>query len=370
MTQRQRTLCRQGTACLVVVLTLAACGPSPEDLVEQLTSGTGDVQMVRQELMLRRAQAVAPLLRALSYTEEGAGRTQIVSVLVSLSARLDDARIPPVLAQCLIEDSEPSVRSLVARLAGLHRRVDLAPALLAALEDSVADVRYEAAVSLHAIGDRLTPEQELRLEARTHELATDADPRVRLEGQARLERTVNRLGTDAKRKLLEGDSAAAESLYVQAIQHHPGTKRGHYRLARFYYDGGHTTRGLAYLQEQGMLLDVPHLAAAPNMDGLVDDEVWQTAARTDSFFSFSMEHTATPPCSERTRVLIGYTDDALYIAFRGHDANIAGLVAETESADAERVSGRGGLPAVGLFFVTTRLRCLLMRISIIRSTPT
>ncbi len=58
---------------------------------------------------------------------------------------------------------------------------------------------------------------------------------------------------------------------------------------------------------------------APVIDGHIDDDVWSSAARIDSFRQVQPGDNLEP--SERTEVLIGYDGRALYLAFRASDAS-------------------------------------------------
>ena len=67
--------------------------------------------------------------------------------------------------------------------------------------------------------------------------------------------------------------------------------------------------------------DRPHIPAikvdaAPKIDGLLDDEAWQKAAKVTGFWRLDKDELA----EEQTEVLICYDDAAIYIAFICHDS--------------------------------------------------
>jgi len=67
--------------------------------------------------------------------------------------------------------------------------------------------------------------------------------------------------------------------------------------------------------------DRPHIPAikvnaAPRIDGLLDDEAWQKAAKVTGFWRLDKDELA----EEQTEVLICYDNAAIYIAFICHDS--------------------------------------------------
>ena len=70
------------TACRAPALALAgllACGPSPQDLVDDLADGEAR-EAARQELLLAKDRAVGPLLAALDDPARAASRLLLVEV--------------------------------------------------------------------------------------------------------------------------------------------------------------------------------------------------------------------------------------------------------------------------------------------------
>ncbi len=75
-------------------------------------------------------------------------------------------------------------------------------------------------------------------------------------------------------------------------------------------------------------LDTP-----PTIDGRLDDAAWQSAARVEGFVQIRPVHGAPSPVS--TTVLLGYDDQALYVAFRCQDSDAGRLAASITSRDGE-----------------------------------
>ena len=78
---------------------------------------------------------------------------------------------------------------------------------------------------------------------------------------------------------------------------------------------------------------VPRLAAAPQIDGDLSDEVWQNAARLENFTQLEQNEGASE--SEKTVARVGYDADNLYFGITCYDSDPAGIVANTQARDAE-----------------------------------
>ena len=310
-----------------------ACGPSIDDLVEQLAGDADESQWARQELLLAKDRAVEPLLRALAEPAIAAARLALVEVLVSLMMRVEDDRITAALTDHLVNDPDVSVRSRIARLLGMHARAEALPAVLRSLDDAEGEVRHQALLTLSNLDGKLTPEQAQALDERAHELMGDAHPGVQLEAEIRIEAGVGKWIQEAEKAMLKAQVAEAESLLATALTRAPRSKRAQYRVARFHYDNGDREKGLKLLRQYGMLLDVPRLDAEPELDGELSDAVWSRAARVDSFFQLSMRHNAAPRSPRRTELYVAYTSEALLLGFYGHDDHPDSLVAKIKPGD-------------------------------------
>ena len=320
-----------GIACFL----WTACGPSLEDSVEKLGGSPEQREEGRQELLLAKDRAVEPLLEALEDEDYAAARPDLVEVLVGLMTRVEDERIKPVLLRHLQADPDPRVRARIARRLGMYQPGKHVEALLEALADGDGAVCYEALLALGKVENDLTEAQQERLREHARRLAADAHRGARLEAQIRVESIINRWIEEARQLALQARLAEAESLFARAIEYSPTSKRGNYRLARFYFDNGRREEGLQRLREHGMLLDIPLLSRPPDLDGRLDETVWQEAARADSFYLHSGEHFAAVPSEVRTTIYLGYTREALYVGFRGHDDHPDSLVAEIRNRDGE-----------------------------------
>jgi len=322
---------------LLPIITSLACGPSLEDQVERLASSGQEREQARQELLLAKDRAVGPLLKAVEDPRHAAARTELVDVLVSLMTRVDDERIPATLNRLLRTDPDPAVRARIAQRMGLFKRAETSEALLQVLEDEDGEVRRQAIMALGELESRLSQAQKDSLQRRVRLLVTDEHEGARLEALIRVEAFANQWIAEAQQLALKAQLAQAESLYQRALAYFPHSKRGNYRLGRFYFDNGEEGKGMAVLRRHGMLLDVPRVKAVPVIDGRLDETAWQQAARADSLFKFFWSgNFAAPPAEVQSTFYVGYTPAALYIGFRGHDDHPDSLVTKVTESDPTR----------------------------------
>ena len=326
---------RSRALVLLQALSLTACGPSLDDLVEQLEDPE-QRGSARQELLLATDRAVTPLLAALEDPARVAARPHLVDVLLSLMMRVEDGRIVPRLEHHLLTDADPEVRANIARGLGLQGRVEAAGALLQALErESDASVLHACLLALNGL-DGLDEDLQERVHDMALRFAGSSHAGTRMEARIRLAGAVDELLDAARKAELEADMDLALDLYRQAVSAWPGGKRANYRLGRHLYDNGQADEGLERLRQHGMLLDVPRFRSEPRIDGRLDETVWAEAARADTFYQFSRRHNAAVASDLRTEFLVGYTSEALFIGFRGFDDQVDSLIA-TDRGDDEYI---------------------------------
>jgi hypothetical protein len=80
-------------------------------------------------------------------------------------------------------------------------------------------------------------------------------------------------------------------------------------------------------------IEAPLFAENPVIDGVLDEAVWTTAATAGDFVQFEPEFGVASPF--RTEVLIGYTSETLYVAFRNIDPEPGRIAAAVTSRDGE-----------------------------------
>jgi len=80
-------------------------------------------------------------------------------------------------------------------------------------------------------------------------------------------------------------------------------------------------------------IEAPLFAENPVIDGVLDDAAWATAAAISDFVQFEPEFGVASPF--RTEVLVGYTSETLYVAFRSFDPEPGRIGAAVTSRDGE-----------------------------------
>ena len=86
-------------------------------------------------------------------------------------------------------------------------------------------------------------------------------------------------------------------------------------------------------ETQEPILDAVVFDKAPVIDGVLDDDVWKTAATVEGFVQFVPEFGKASPF--RTVVLLGTTPEALYVAFRSYDSEPGKISAAITSRDGD-----------------------------------
>lgn len=316
---------------LLCLLTLADCGPSLDDHIARLGLGGADQARARQELLLAKDRAIAPLLEALEDQRHTASYPEIVEVLVDLMPRLDDERIPAALKRHLVDHPDPVVRASVCSAVGVYARRDWAPELMKALQDSAGIVRGRALAALLRIEGTLSEAQTDTMLEVARPLLFDADLDARIVAGNLVARRTAEWLQDAHREKLNGQTAAAESLYHEAIAFSPTSDGARLGLGVLYIENGEEERGLQVLRDSGRLIDVPRVPVGPKIDGHLDDEVWNGATMIDRFFLYG--DLGAIASRNHTEISVLYTRDSLYFGAYCADAHPESLVVSGTERD-------------------------------------
>jgi hypothetical protein len=102
--------------------------------------------------------------------------------------------------------------------------------------------------------------------------------------------------------------------------------------------------GPALAVEPGSEIIPPRLEIAPAIDGHLDDPAWDGAARVEGFTQVEPFHGEPSPVA--TTVLLGYDDEALYVAIDCQDDDMSRVAASVTTRDG--VAGRDDDVAVML----------------------
>ena len=311
---------------VATVSCLAACGPSIEESIAKLGAGPDERAMGRHELVLARDLAIEPIIAALESQDRKEVRPDLADVLVSMMLRADDERIEASLKKHLLDDADPRVRARIADKLGLHMKSEFFDVFLLAASDTSPSVQTPV---LNALGNSLSYLSDGQIET-LHQLAregADAEDRELREAALYIvEEFVARWAKDAREDALKANLSSADSIYNVALAYAPTSKQANYYMGTFYFEYGDRERGMQLLRESRLLFDLPRFVSTPQIDGRLDDSVWEGAASIDSFFSHSGDSRTSLQPKVQTRALMGYSDKALYWGMHCSDAHPESLI--------------------------------------------
>ena len=327
---------------LAAALCLAACGPSVEDRIDELGAGPDERAAARHELTLAADEAIEPLIAALESPDGDSPRDEVAAILAGIRARSGNERVADVLNKHLLDDPDPVVRGRIAEELGMRMRSEYFGLFLQALSDPSPLVQTPALFALGNVLDRLNDEQIATLRRLAGERAESQDRSVRDAALSLVEEFIRRWAKEAQKAALKANISLADSIYNRALAYAPASRQANYHMGTFYLEHGDRDRGKQLLREHRLLIDVPRFAAAPQIDGRLDDPVWRSAGRIDSFYTFSGSLATMLPRVE-THVLMGYTEGAFYWGahcFDAHPESLLVLPMEDKLTDArgDRIS--------------------------------
>ena len=303
---------RRTAILLFAGLWSASCGPSVDELVDELENSGEKLEMAKQELLIAKNDAIPELLDAFEDEGRSAVRVELAEVLAGLFMRLEDKSIAEALRRHILSDPNPAVRARISRELGMLKRVDFADEFMQAASDTSGEVRGEAFRALNQTKHKLSESQLEILIAKAHASQEDESRDVRLEARMIVADKVDEWLREARKSALKGTLAESESLYTVALDYSPTDKKASFMYGRFLHTNGREEEGLEVWRRSGWLLDIPLVAEAPVIDGHLDDAVWEQAVRTGPFYTWSNEHNAAQLSEHPTDVAILYTQEALY----------------------------------------------------------
>ncbi len=311
---------------------LTACSRSVASLVDDLeTGGEVGARAATELLLLKTDAAVEPLLAALSDPARSRAHVPAVGVLIRAIGKLEDDRLQSGLEHHLKTHADPEVRAGIARGLGVRQRYRYADALLAAVQDTVPDVRYAMYQALVQLWSKLETGQQEEVDALARKWATTDHEGLREEIEIRLQGQVNTLLRSANQLVVEARIDEARQSFEEAAALLPNSWKTRFSLARFHLDNGDAQLGFDSLDELGAVLHVPRAREAPRIDGRLDESFWETAGQepmaVKGYRGFFEE------AEIETRTFVAYTDDALYVGVHSTDDSPADLEATRTTRD-------------------------------------
>ena len=101
---------RRTAILLFIGFWTASCGPSVDELVDELENGGEKLEMAKQELLIAKKDAIPELLDAFEDEGRSAVRVELAEVLAGLFMRLEDKSVAEALRRHILSDPNPAVR--------------------------------------------------------------------------------------------------------------------------------------------------------------------------------------------------------------------------------------------------------------------
>jgi len=332
---------------------LMGCGSKPERNIRKLAKGGDDREQAVMELTMAKQDAVPPLIEALADTRRPSQvRADVVEILWKIYVREKSEEIGQVLRGYL-DDPDPLVRErIVIALGDIGEKDAFDPLLERLRVEEKGVVRYALLGAIEGLGGvMLEPwmggmggggDARIDLEAEQKEelvevlkgmAEADTSTRIREKAEDMLEVVAAEITGEADKLALKGDLTGAEEKYSEAKILAPESMNVRHRLGLFYYDNGWEQKGLEALDKLGLVAHVGRLKTAPNIDGYLDDPVWQAMTPHTDFYQCIWKMRAYP-IQGKSEAYVGYTPDALYIATKGYEEpSTSGMTANVKNRD-------------------------------------
>jgi len=294
---------------------------SPAAMLNRLERGTGNAQELRMRLSVARGEEVVALMRERLADPErpAAFRAELVKLLAKRYLRTPDEAIAAALTAAL-DDADEVVRRQAADSlanygddelkANLARRVGHADPVVRRTACEVLTGKRWGRETWDALGeegvDRVLAVCRKRME-------TEEDPKLRYLARAVVGRHVRRLAERAREAANKAQLVRAKKLLDEALaldgEHH----KARLELVRYHLRFDGIDKAVEVGRQNGALIEVPALPAAPTLDGDPTEEAWAAAWSTDTFYN-TLGRWAARPSEGRSRALLGHHGGKLYVA--------------------------------------------------------
>lgn len=310
-------------------LVLAGCGNRVETHIRKLGANADDRKAAMMELTMVKDKDVSVILQAVQDNNQPvAVRIDLIAVLSRLLFRRGREEIYQVF-NILVHDPAPDIRKAVIRAFGDLQKEEGIKPLLAALKDPDPEVQNEALIGLDKVEDKIKEDDRPVLMKNAQDICAktknDAKQAELYEKALQaLESGAEKMAQQADKLALSGQIKEAEASLTGILAWVPDSININYKLGRFYYDNGQKEKGLAMLEKHGLLLRLKKLTAAPVLDGDLSDPCWEQAARITNFYQ-CIKVMSAKPIAGKSDIRIGYTDEAIYIAYKAYEPSTKGI---------------------------------------------
>ena len=318
-------------------LVLSGCGNRVETHIRKLGGNADNRKAAMMELTMVKDQDVPVILQAVQDNNQPvAVRIDLITVLSRLLLRGGHAEIYQVF-NILFHDPDPDIRKAVIRAFGDLQKEDGIKPLLAALKDSDPEVQNEALIGLDKVEDKIKEDDLPVLMksaqdicARTKNDAKQAE--LYDKALQALESGAEKMAQQADKLVLSGQLKEAEACLAEVLAWVPDSKNINYKFGRFHCDNGRKEKGLAMLAKYGLLLRLKKFTAAPVLNGDLSDPCWEQAARITNFYQ-CINVMSAKLIEGKSDIRVGYTDAAIYIAYKACEPSTKGIKYATKIRD-------------------------------------
>jgi tetratricopeptide (TPR) repeat protein len=321
--------------CVVALLALAGCGNGVQKNIRQLSGNADEQKEAMIELSLANARDVKELIGAASDSSRDVEtRKALVTVLFRMTLNQGDATVRSAL-HALTKDPQVDVRRrAVQALGDLQEKQSVEPVMVA-LNDADSGVCVEAMISLEKIRQHISREDFIKLVEPAQKLVAKATtPEMRQQGQELLESAADQTSDQAQELVTKGQLADAEKVLLDVLKFTPESKNINYKLGRYYFDNDQREKSMEILERCGCLLRIKKFDTPPVIDGELSEPCWQNATKIDKFYQCLNKFTAVPSVG-KAEIRMGYTADAIYIAYRAFEKSTKGIARNVKNRDDE-----------------------------------
>ena len=335
---------------LLPLLMLTACGDSTKrDIAAALTGGDAGEEAITR-LSLSSADVVPAVISAIDDERNpAAGRQLLLELLRRLYVRESDKRILHEFERIAL-NMDASIRKSVIRALGDVGQTEQLLWLNDHLQrETNLEVLGESLRSISALGKwkvsdgkrgfwvtggaGLSDEQTTTLHARVKLVYMVAkQDSLRLVAEELLEKFVCQLVQEAEERELGADLTEAEQGFLRALELLPHSRNALRRYAMFLIRNGDLEKGKRMLAANGMMINIPHRAQGPVVDGVLDDPTWENAARIDRHQQ-TLRIMRTVPDDGQTNGYFVYTDSTLCVGMIQREVDVESLRYEHKERD-------------------------------------
>jgi len=329
-------------ASFVIAITLKIRSQRPEVLLSQLRKAPSHKQeLIIIELHMTKEDAAPAMIEAFTDpTAPEAFRILLVNLLYKENISRNDKQIAATLRDAL---SSPSalIRQAAVRDALTYGNEAQQLAVLCRVDDTDVRVRKEVYALLCESGSDMWRDnlpgvsKELRqrvLSSVRKQITSAEDTELQFMARSVLGSLVRLRCDQAREAQQRADMGRAEELLNEAIELDPEHQMPQIRLVRLFLRTGRRQQAIALARKHNAILRIPHLEAAPDIDGDPSEAAWTNSLKGQDFFLNNSNWTSKRAKS-KSQFFLGHRDGKIYMAILGYEDDLNKLVIKNTTRD-------------------------------------